>query len=291
MKHLLVFSLICFVWWSAKAQDQKFFAESGLSVAHSNFDWSIAGNSKGESPNILSELRFNSITSLGYFIRSAYKPSPHLAIVVYYQKNETFSGTGTDIDYQNDNRSSPTENLEFSSDQGGLQILKAGVKSQILRRGRLAMDAGILYQSNIQNFYILSAEVPDLQSTYKAKTSGVEIGTDARFTVCRILSTLLIVNAGYVNYRAEGNWNLREIFMHPLSFSQASKGLTMGGGLGIAVRITPALNLTVSGNYSYTKIYQGTDTSYLVSGPEVITRFNGGSNNLLQAEVGISLRL
>lgn len=51
-----------------KCQPNKFNLFIGSNVSVDNFRWSIAGNIDGKSPNILSELNYSNITSIGGYV-------------------------------------------------------------------------------------------------------------------------------------------------------------------------------------------------------------------------------
>jgi hypothetical protein len=283
--------LLLFFGELANAQDNKIRLSGGLAYNISDLTWSIAGNSQGQSPNILSELDFKSVASLGYFLEGRYSPLRNFYFILYYQHNSVFSGKGSDVDYQGDNRTNSTYQLSFSSNRGQLDMIRTGINTTLLKRNAINFTAGIYYRSNIQEFYILSAEDPDLESIYKMKMKGMELTVDADIDLGRNVSALLSFSCGYINYRGEANWNLREIFMHPLSFLQTSKGISTGGEVRFDYRISPLFSLTIGGTYSRIKIFKGTDTSYLITDTEVSTQFNGAKNNNYGSTVGIIVRL
>ncbi|MGY0408457.1 MAG: hypothetical protein ACWIPJ_08905 [Polaribacter sp.] len=103
--------------------------ETGTNFNVSNLKWSIAGNLDGQSPNILSELKFNKIMSLGYYFKGNYAPVTYLNLSVFYQQNKVISGNGYDTDYKGDNRTNPTFEKAFISNKGDFISFKGGIGS------------------------------------------------------------------------------------------------------------------------------------------------------------------
>lgn len=83
-------------------QNNKLAFSTGGAVNVNNFDWSIAGNLQGRSPNILSELIFKDIKSLVF--RGYIQALEMLELNTFYQGNGVLSGKGTDTDYGSDNQ-------------------------------------------------------------------------------------------------------------------------------------------------------------------------------------------
>lgn len=259
----------------------------GMALDVSNFDWSIAGNLQGQSPNILSALDFKSITSLGYFIKGIYTPLKKIEIIVYYQQSKTISGHGTDIDYQDDNRSNPIYNLSFISNKGTLHMFKGGGRTLLLNKEWINCGTSIHYSASAQNFHILSPEMAALESTYQAKFKGIDFNVDTEVKL-KCIAVLLALGVGHTNYRAEANWNLQDIFMHPVSFSHAANGIEKTVDLSLNYKISGVLSLTFGGSFTNNKVSEGIDTSFLVTNKNITTQFNGASKTRYQAIAGLT---
>lgn len=291
MRTPLIILLLILIQNISAAQEKKVTAGAGLSINVSDLKWSIAGNIQGESPNILSELIFNSVTSMGYFLQASYKPLEQVELSVHYQSNETITGHGTDIDYQNDNRKNPTYNLSFHSNRGELNIFRTGIDVPLIKKKNMILSTGFGYRLNFQSFYILRDDNSELESTYKVNTKGAEINIDAILFLSSHLSTTLYLNGGYVNYTAKANWNLQSIFMHPLSFMQTSRGITTGGGIDFGVKVRSNLAFYIVTGYDRTNVLKGIDTSYLATGLQVSTQLNGVDITRFHTKLGITISL
>ncbi|HTG56750.1 MAG TPA: hypothetical protein VL943_10815, partial [Niabella sp.] len=66
---------------------------AGAVYQKTDFRWSIAGNSSGQEPNILSELIYNPIQSAGFNIGAAYKPYRKLLLTASFGRLYTYRGS------------------------------------------------------------------------------------------------------------------------------------------------------------------------------------------------------
>jgi len=283
-----VFLLIIFLCnvISANGQNNRFTFSTGAAINVNDFNWSIAGNSQGQSPNILSELVFNDITSLGVYLEGTYYPLKYLQLVTFYQRNSVLRGEGTDTDYGSDNRKNPTFHQPFFSNNGHLEIFKAGVKYNFLHRDKFILVAGTSYKSTVQNFVILSPDLTDLKSTYRVRWQGTEVSIESTYQMNQMLSVGADFAHTFINYEAGANWNLIDLFMHPLSFSQSSKGLGTSIDLKLSYRVNRFLCVSFDGVIGKARAFKGTDISYLKNGTQVSTQFNGSIDHFYGLGLG-----
>lgn len=274
-------------------QDQKkrITFETGSIFNESNLEWSIAGNLDGHSPNVLSELKFHSIKSLGYYLRSSYSPLTYLKFSVYYQRNEVISGNGLDTDYRDDNRTNPTFEKPFMSNEGAFTAFNGGIGIPIELYKKLIITPTIFYYLSKQQFYILANQMKDLKSVYQADMHGMKISIDANIRLCKIIYSSLTLSYQIMDYKAEANWNLIDIFKHPLSFSQTSKGSGFDVNVGFEGNISNTFSIIASGSLSDISIRKGIDTSYLITEKEISTQFNGAKNIIYGLKMGIRVSI
>lgn len=256
-----------------------------------NFRWSIAGNLQGQSPNILSELKFKEIVSLGYYIRGSYLPFNFLKLKAYYKQNYTISGNGTDIDYEDDNRTNPIFDQAFRSNKGWHKLLKGGVGIPLSLFRKIKVCPSIFYYQQNQKFYLLSNEEKDLRSKYKTTMRGIELSLSSHIELSNYLYTSITLNHRFVNYKAEADWNLIDIFQHPLSFSHSSEGYGSKVNIDIGGHISKTFSIVVGGMLDGTIIKNGIDTTYLITGNEVLTRFNGAKNLMYGFKLGLQISI
>lgn len=261
--------------------------ETGTIFNVSNLDWSIAGNLEGSSPNILSELKFNKITSLGYYFKGDYVPVAYLKFSAFFQQNKVIKGNGSDIDYKDDDRTNPIFEKKFRSNKGDFTLFKGGIGTPIHLSTKITITPSVFYYLTKQKFYILSNELQKLRSTYNANMKGVEVSVEGNLQLNKIIYSSLTFSYHFVNYKAEADWNLIDIFKHPLSFSHDSKGSGVEVNTILGGRINKVFSIIANGFLNTTTIRKGTDTSYLITGNEVVTQFNGAKNVLYGLRIGI----
>lgn len=263
--------------------------EAGTAYNTSNFNWSIAGNLDGQSPNILSELKFKKITSLGYYFEASYYPAKHLKISAHYQQNNVISGNGLDTDYKDDNRTNPTFEKKFMSNQGNFINLRTGVGIPIYLADKISITPSLFYSSTDQKFYLLSNEIENLRSTYRVDIEGIELSVEGKIRFNKSLFSSLTINYHFVNYEAKADWNLIDIFQHPLSFSHTSKGSGLGIGIMCGHRLNRIFSIILNGSLTNTTISKGVDTSYFTNKNVISTQFNGARNNMYSIRIGLRI--
>lgn len=263
----------------------------GSSLLSTNFDWSIAGNKQGSSPNILSELKFRKINSVGLYSDIKYKLTKRIQIETYYQNNKIFSGTGTDFDYADDNRTNATYQTIFNSSMGSYQIFRIGAFFYLLHNNKIDLCSGIFYLQETQNFAISNTEFNKLKSSYLAKWKGPMIRLTAKYALDHRFSIVPGLSYSYIKYKAQADWNLIDLFKHPLSFEQSSNGRIIQAELGLNYRLNPIWALIASGQVINGKAFRGIDISYLNNNNLISTQFNGSNNQLLEFRLGAVLKL
>ncbi|HEY1165608.1 MAG TPA: hypothetical protein VGE90_10585 [Chitinophaga sp.] len=271
------------------AQQHRFTISAGGAVNSSDFNWSIAGNMQGQSPNVLSALQFNKVTSVGIYIEGSYRPFKWLELNGSYQKNGTISGDGVDTDYEGDNRTHPTYNETFTSDRGWLETFTAGAQACFLSRERYRLKAGLFYTSSTQNYYLLNADLEDLRSTYTAKWYGPKLSIGADYN-CNKKWTLSAAFAYYlVKYKATANWNLIAALMHPVSFRQTANGNMVDGQLGLRYALNSFCSLSLTGLIGRAETSKGLDVTYTRTNNQISTQFNGAHNNYYGLRIGAGI--
>lgn len=270
------------------AQSSMLQLEGGGTVDRSQLEWSIAGNLEGHSPNILSELQFRRITLAGAYLKARYTPWKHFTITGSYQQAQVFSGNGTDTDYEEDDSGQPTFNKTFNSNKGMLSDLHLGIGSLIQLNNRISVMPTVEYFRTREKFYLLSNEQQALNSTYQVKMQGADIAI-AGTVNCPQLYATLVMGYQLIRYSAVADWNLITIFQHPVSFDQSAKGHGLHLEMLIGKKMTDRVSCVLQGNWRRVMIRKGVDTSYLVSGEEVLTQFNGARGSWYGLRLGVSV--
>jgi len=224
-------------------------------IEGNNLKWSIAGDMSGQNPNILSQLKFKDITSLGTQIIGEVKIKKIL-LIANAGAYRTIHGSGTDIDYSEDNQQSETYNLNFQSNTGYSQNAGFSIIYNIWKASILNFYFGVSYSSRKQKYMLTSDEVSSLKSSYKAATNAFGPYLLMDFKLLKKLNLIYSASINKLTYSADANWNLFAIYMHPRSFAHEATGITIKNSIQISRNINSFLDLVFSGTvispkYSY----------------------------------------
>lgn len=204
-----------------------------------SLDWSIAGDSTGNNPNILSELSWKNLGIFQVGIESDISISQRVYVRSNLSGGYIFAGEVQDSDYAGDNRT-----LEFSrsvNDADGGYVWDASVgigyelwtvDTVVGRHLRIIPTLG--YSFSQQNLTLTNGNqvIPatgsfsDLDSTYTANWYGPWIGADLWFELSDSNYMIFRMEHHRADYFAEADWNLRTEFQHPVSFEQETDDAT-----------------------------------------------------------------
>lgn len=92
-----------------------------------DFDWNIAGDIQGGSPNILSELTWPDLSMTQIKAKGRILLKDHLVLDGYAAYADIYSGKNQDSDFLGDNRTSEFSRSNNASDDGEAEDLSAGV--------------------------------------------------------------------------------------------------------------------------------------------------------------------
>ncbi|MEO6632560.1 MAG: hypothetical protein ABIN13_12580, partial [Mucilaginibacter sp.] len=258
-----------------------------------NLNWSIAGNTSGQSPNVLSELKWQNVKGTNYAAALQINVCRNIVVLGGYNRVAVKSGNVSDIDYSADNRSQPTYNKNFSDNKGYTSAWYAGVGYIIYNDQRFSLVPSAGYSNNTQSLYITDAtgQFPTLNSFYNVQWAGAFIKLKSSVKIWRELKAVADVTYNQVNYSGQGNWNLINEFMHPVSYRHTAKGYGINAGANLVYKLTSNIAVSIGYTYFNWQTGNGTDQLYLSSGQVDKTQLNGVYRNghLLSGGVVLSL--
>ena len=242
-----------------------------------NLNWSIAGNTSGQSPNVLSELKWQNVKGTNYAAALQFNVWHNIVVLGGYNRVAVNSGSVSDIDYSADNRSQPTYNQNFNDDKGYTSAWYAGAGYVVFNNHRFSLVPSAGYSNSSQSLYITDAtgQFPNLNSFYNVQWKGAFIKVKSSLKIWRGLKAIADVVYNQVNYSAQGNWNLINEFMHPVSYSHAARGYGINAGGHLAYNVTANVGLSIGYTYFNWQTGKGTDRLYLSSGEVDKTQLNG----------------
>lgn len=257
--------------------------------------WSIAGAGSGQSPDILSELKWRGVS--GPLVTAAVRLPLSGELFIGAEGSKCFirTGTATDTDYADDDRRLPTYHAQLDSDAGSLSAFRLYAGYHFLQRMRMRMTVSAGYAENREALFLLdhAAYVPgqiNLRCTYDTRWKGMAGGIAGRYQVTSWLDVTGEVLYSQVRYTALADWNLIAAFQHPVSFQQQASGFDVKAALRAVFRLKSYLSLFVSGAYRRAETGNGTDKLFLESGTVQTTRFNGAFTSAASVMMGTVIR-
>lgn len=300
MKMLLKVMIICllFLYGSINTYatvDKEFKFDYNAGYRIDNLQWTIAGDMAGNNPNILSELTFEDLN----IIQGEILISKELTDRLYFSGDLKLGfivrGSNQDSDYLGDDRTQ--EFSRSNNDCNGNAVFDISgalgwaliPKSEKTKNFRLSSLFG--YAFSCQNLLMTdgyqtiridpytgipgeTGPISGLNSTYKAYWNGFWIGLNLEKEIKSKVKLFWGFEYHLVDYRGEGNWNLRNDFDHPKSFVHIADGVgeVLNTGFSWTIKDDYQFVMIVSvGNW---KTDDGIDKTYFSDGTIISTRFN-----------------
>ena len=248
---------------------------AGLETRNEDFRWSIAGNSAGTNPNILSEIIFNPVRAVGFGLDASYDVGRRFRLDLEYSQLYTYSGSATDFDYEGDNRTLPSVELYLNSNKGKMRNSSARFLYRLTPGESFVVQAGLGYSAAKELFYLLNENDPELQTTYLAKWNGPAIALHANWISPWRFQLGAAADYHLFQYQAEANWNTIENFQHPVSFLQTAGGTGWNYQANAGYRFNRHLETRINWKYSNWQTRKGIDRLFLTNGDKPETQMNG----------------
>ena len=199
-------------------------------------------------------------------------------------------GDNQDSDYLANNRTVELSrsNNKANGDSVSDAKLAVGIEFEGLKETRFKITPWVglsRHQQNLnmtQGFQTIPASgpnsgpIPNLNSSYKARWTGPWAGLNVRFQADTNLAIRANVEHHWANYSAQGNWNLRECWAHPESFTHNAEGSGNDLSLSADIELNPGVTVSLSMTYSSWVTHAGKDTVHLTG--DFYTRRNAQGN-------------
>jgi len=202
-----------------------------------NLDWNTAGTPGGTSPNVLSELKWNDISSLQLQLGTEILINRRWYIKGYTDYGYIYGGDNRDSDYLGDNRTQEVSRSE--NDAGKGEVLDSSISFGIFlplydseAHATLVAIPQIGYSVHNQHLHSrdgyqtipATGSFSGLDSTYETQWDGLWLGIDLRFQSSYYSTLIFRYEYHTADYYAEANWNLRDDLQHPTSVEQSTEG-------------------------------------------------------------------
>lgn len=283
----------------------------GLSTGYriDKLDWNIAGNPQGSNPNILSELAWSDlhIYQLKLANRTVIKDRVYLRCHLDY--GWVTSGDNQDSDYNGDNRTGEYSRSLNGVDGNHVWDGSVGVGPRFLFLDTaVAVCPMIGYAVSEQDLNIVdgyqaftappattpTGPFPGLDSRYQTRWNGPWIGVDFAYAMpCTSgwLTTIKVVFTGeyhWVEYEADANWNLRNDFSHPVSFTHDADGNGWVAGAALVLKMKNHWGINLGMNFKEMTTDEGLDRTYFRNGTVTETRLNEVCWRSFAIDAGVS---
>ncbi len=283
---------------------------SGLDVQSGyrvdQLDWNISGDTDGNNPNILSELRWDDIkifqiSASGWL---EFNEVPYLDRILFtlvdISFGKVFSGDVRDSDYAADDRNAEWSRSVNDADKGLTIDLSGAVGSQVvLNSSRFSITPFIGYSFNLQDLSMTNGEqvvsdpriredyfgsdaekphelghISGLDSTYTTYWYGPWLGVTGGYEVKNKFNVSVGVEYHWIEYFAQADWNLRSEFDHPVSFEHNARGSGLVWNFKGAYSFDESWSWLVSGDIQNWHTGSGTDRILYSDGSAGKTRLN-----------------
>lgn len=251
-----------------------------------DFNWSIAGNTKGTSPNILSELKWFNLR--GQTINAAIETRVWKNMIVYASatRSATTRGEANDSDYESDNRTNRVYNADLKSNKGNTTEYKAIIGYSVVYKA-FNIQPFLGYGENKQLMYLLDDDISDLNTLYEAKWKGVLLGISIKSPSIMKFNVEIKSTYQQLNYKALADWNLNDNFQHPISFKHLAKGFSYAGNVAFIYALNKTVQPFISLGFSSWQTGAGIDELYYKDGTIALTRLNEAERKSFNAGFGL----
>ncbi|MBO9591729.1 MAG: outer membrane beta-barrel protein [Niabella sp.] len=241
---------------------------------NSNLHWSIAGNTDGKNPDILSELAWSRLRGTVWNAGLRYSFNKKWGLELGAGYHHITKGRVTDKDYAQDNRQGNYYNEEFNS-QGKALTADAVLQYHIGNLSGFQIRPFVGYTLQKQEALLLGDEdwERDLHSSYKTTWMGAQAGVNASRTFNR-LDLRIDLATGLLAYRAAALWNLIDKFAKPVSFRHYTEAYQLKGNVEIGYTLGARLRIMGYCRMAHADAWKGTDRAYYSDGSTIDTRLN-----------------
>ena len=252
----------------------------GYSFSKSSFN--IAGNERGENPNVLSELIWDPTNAIEYGADFTLK-NKSFVLKADVLLNKTVAGNVSDIDYDGDNRTLPYSTLYLSNHKGSGYSLKLQPGYDWSTQKQVSFITYLSLDYSSRNLYILNDKdwrtnnsnyISGLNSYYKYKFPNYGAGAQVTFKFNSKWSGQAAAEGHFSKYYAYGHWNLIDDFEKPISYEHKGNGKKINTSLGLSYALNPQTNIGVNYHLNHFGVSNGKDYLYTKSEGLMKSRLN-----------------
>lgn len=272
-------SLASSLWGVADPQCPSLSGNVGAGWRQGNMRWTIGA--PGGSPNFFVTNDWKELRMYGLGGSLRYVGVHHYVIQLDANCGKIYHGHNRESIYFGDDKTSEATRIRSDADQGHVYDLSAAIGYQVMSTGRRTLVTILAgYSHDQQNLRLLDGTVvrsgigqplgpiPFRNSTYNARWFGPWLGID--------LSTRVECNgSAYISFawhlpqfRAGGNWKLRDNLMD--NIQQKASGWGYDAMLGFSWDFSECWGVGISGKYRLFHTHTGSNRGTMLLGPAVV---------------------
>lgn len=286
----------CAGW--AEPQCPSLTFNTGAGWRQDNFNFSIAG--PGNDPNVLSEVQWKSLRMYAVNGAARYVSTHHYVIQISGECAKIYHGANRDSDYLFDHKEGEFSRIHSDAGRGHVYDLNAAVGYQVMSTGRRALVtilAGYSYDQQYLKMYdghqrigLLMPEgsFPGLDSSYTARWYGPWIGIDTSTRVECNAELYASFSWHMPQFRAHGDWNLRDDLID--GFEQSANAFGYDAMVGFSWDWTERWGVGIVGKYKLLHAKSGSDRIKILLDDELI-KVHTKLNSARWESIGVYLTL
>lgn len=287
---------------------EDFYPETGFSFEYyvkggyrsDQIDWNIAG--LNGSPNVLSELEWKDLDIVEVKTGLKIVTPQNWVVDGKFNYGWIVDGDNQDSDFFGDNRTLEFSRSDNDADDGHtLDIsLATGYRFAFYQHSskpwfQFTPLVGYSYhQQNLRitdGFQTIPAfgSFPGLDSSYETEWYGPWLGVDAQMSLGHRFDLLGEFEYHWIDFEAEADWNLRDDFQHPKSFTHDAEGEGFIASVTGRYNFNPHWSMNLSVDYqSWVADNDGIDKTFFADGQVFNTELNEVNWDSVGVNVGIN---
>jgi len=254
-----------------------------------SLDWSIAGNIRGQNPNILSHLAWSNLDCINMELNLKFQMDKLWVFEIPIHVNYVISGTVTDSDFKEDDRKDRIFYAEASARGTHGYSFRPQLGPRFALHPDLRLTLYLNYSILSDTYYLrdVFSERATLNSHYQTQWHGPGSSLEGTYTIGRQISIVGLINYSIFNYSAEADWNLVDSFSHPVSFSHKARGFGYSPSLKLIYNKDTSLSFILNLACTHMHTGKGIDVLYKADGSTIKTMLNSVILNGYSFKTGI----
>ncbi|MBP2634063.1 MAG: hypothetical protein H6Q70_4691 [Firmicutes bacterium] len=257
-------------------------------------NFNIAGDINGQNPNVFSELKWTNLKTYEIRLNGKSDINDRAFLEGSVGYGWIHSGHNQDSDYATDNRTGMFSRSENNAGNGHVVDGSIGYGYYIDKRtnSNTAFVAGYSVSKQAlritdgnqtySDFYYQTQPIgpfSGLNSTFDTRWKGPYIGLSYEKQASKKLNFFTRFEYHFINYYAEGNWNLSSAYAHPKSIEQSASGYGTVFSVGTEYQMDKEWALKAKLNFSRFKSKDGVHKAFAADGNIYEMRLNEANWN------------